>query len=137
MIQRALQSDNIQFVRIDGSVPHKNRQHILNQFRNDPHVTVILITTSCGAVGCDELSRVIFHAELYLLAHYSLDLTAASIVHMVEPQWNPAVEEQAMARIHRIGQTQVVTAIRYVMEDSIEEVSDNLARLIYTRKHMH
>lgn len=41
---------------------------------------------------------------------------------MLEPQWNPTVEEQAMARIHRIGQTRPVTAIRYIMEDSIEEV---------------
>jgi len=41
---------------------------------------------------------------------------------MLEPQWNPSTEEQAMARIHRIGQTQAVTTIRYVMEDSLEEV---------------
>jgi SNF2 family DNA or RNA helicase len=46
---------------------------------------------------------------------------------MVEPQWNPSIEEQAMARIHRIGQTQAVTTIRYVMENSLEEVGHSLS----------
>jgi SNF2 family DNA or RNA helicase len=54
--------------------------------------------------------------------HYSIDLTAATRAYMLEPQWNPTVEDQAMARIHRIGQTRPVTTIRYIMEDSIEEV---------------
>ena len=53
----------------------------------------------------------------------SIDLTAATRAYLLEPQWNPTVEEQAMARIHRIGQTRPVTTIKYIMEDSIEEVS--------------
>ncbi|KAF2178931.1 hypothetical protein K469DRAFT_597911 [Zopfia rhizophila CBS 207.26] len=101
MVQQALQEAGIRFVRIDGKVPHNNRKHLLDQFSQDPAVRVILVTTSCGAVG--------------------LDLTAASRAHMLEPQWNPSIEEQAMARVHRIGQTQVVTTIRYVMENSLEE----------------
>ena len=40
----------------------------------------------------------------------------------MEPQWNPTVEEQALARIHRMGQTKEVTTIRYVMEDTFEGV---------------
>ena len=52
----------------------------------------------------------------------SLDLTAASRVYMMEPQWNPMLEEQALDRIHRIGQTKPVTTIRYIVKDSIEEV---------------
>ena len=40
----------------------------------------------------------------------------------MEPQWNPALEEQAMARVHRIGQKRPVTTIRFVMKDSLEEV---------------
>ncbi|KAF2788972.1 hypothetical protein K505DRAFT_254301, partial [Melanomma pulvis-pyrius CBS 109.77] len=51
-----------------------------------------------------------------------LDLTAASIAHMLEPQWNPSMEEHAMARIYRIGQKRAVTTIRYIIEDSLEEV---------------
>ncbi|KAK2765699.1 DNA repair protein rad5 [Colletotrichum kahawae] len=51
-----------------------------------------------------------------------LTLTAASRAYLLEPQWNPAIEEQALARIHRLGQTQEVTTIRFVMKDSIEQV---------------
>lgn len=52
-----------------------------------------------------------------------LTLTAASRVYLMEPQWNPALEEQALARIHRIGQMQPVTTIRFVVEKTIEEVT--------------
>ena len=41
----------------------------------------------------------------------------------MEPQWNPMAEEQALDRIHRIGQTRPVTTIRYIMKDTWEEVS--------------
>jgi len=50
-----------------------------------------------------------------------LNLTEASYVHLVEPHWNPMVEEQAAARPHRIGQTKPVTLYRYIVENSIEE----------------
>jgi hypothetical protein len=55
----------------------------------------------------------------------SLDLTAATRVHLVEPGWNPMLEKQALDRVHRLGQTQQVKQIRYVVEgaDSIECVS--------------
>jgi SNF2 family DNA or RNA helicase len=58
--------------------------------------------------------------------HSSLDLTAASRVHLLEPQWNPSLEDQALARVHRIGQEHAVTTIRYVMQDSFEEVFSSL-----------
>ena len=51
MVQQALQGAKIRFVRVDGKVPHNNRKHLLDQFNEDPAVKVILITTSCGAVG--------------------------------------------------------------------------------------
>jgi hypothetical protein len=53
----------------------------------------------------------------------SLDLTAASRAYLMEPQWNPTVEEQAFARVHRMGQLEQVTTIRYIMKDSYEDVS--------------
>jgi hypothetical protein len=53
---------------------------------------------------------------------YRLNLTAASRVHLLEPQWNPSIEDQALSRAHRIGQTRPVVTIRYVMENSFEEV---------------
>ena len=52
-----------------------------------------------------------------------LDLTAASRAYIMEPQWNPMAEEQALDRIHRLGQTRPVTTIRYIMKDTWEEVS--------------
>jgi hypothetical protein len=51
-----------------------------------------------------------------------LTLTAASRVYLLEPQWNPSLEEQALARIYRIGQKQDVITIRFLMKDSIEKV---------------
>jgi SNF2 family DNA or RNA helicase len=51
-----------------------------------------------------------------------LDITAASRAYIMEPQWNPTVEEQALARVHRMGQKQPVTTIRFVMEGTFEEV---------------
>ena len=42
---------------------------------------------------------------------------------MMEPQWNPMLEEQALDRVHRIGQTKPVTTIQYIVKGSIEEVS--------------
>lgn len=55
-----------------------------------------------------------------------LDLTAASCVHLLEPQWNPSLEDQALARAHRLGQTKPVTTFRYVMKNTIEEVRNTI-----------
>lgn len=57
-----------------------------------------------------------------MLTTSSIDLTAACRVHLMEPQWNPMAEEQALDRVHRIGQTQPVIATRYVVSESVEEV---------------
>jgi len=92
---------NIPCVRIDGNVKPALREDRLHRFRTEPKTGVILITISCGAVG--------------------LDLTVASRVHILEPQWNPSIEQQAMDRIHRIGQKRAVTTFRYIMKESIEE----------------
>ncbi|KAH7085094.1 SNF2 family N-terminal domain-containing protein [Paraphoma chrysanthemicola] len=104
MVERALRSElscTVQSVRIDGKVPLDKRSHAIRQFHNDPTTRVILVTIGCGACG--------------------LDLTAASRVHLLEPQWNPSLEDQALARIHRLGQTRPVTTIRYIMTNSFEE----------------
>lgn len=53
----------------------------------------------------------------------SLNLTVASQVHIVEPHWNPMMEKQAAARVHRLGQTREVTVNRYIVKNSVEEVS--------------
>lgn len=72
---------------------------------------------------CLWVRQYIGHAFKYQLkACYSLDLTAASRVHLLEPQWNPSLEDQALARAHRLGQTRPVTTIKYIMKNSFEEV---------------
>lgn len=51
-----------------------------------------------------------------------LNLTAANHVFLMEPQWNPMVEEQALDRVYRIGQTKEVTTVRYIVNHTLEEV---------------
>ncbi|KAH6632699.1 SNF2 family N-terminal domain-containing protein [Chaetomium tenue] len=87
-------------LRIDGSVNYAARLRILEEFQATD-VPILLMTVQTGAVG--------------------LNLTAANYVHIVEPQWNPSVEEQAIARAVRMGQTRAVTIIRYVVKNSVEE----------------
>ncbi|KAI9688916.1 MAG: hypothetical protein M1822_001273 [Bathelium mastoideum] len=91
----------INFVRIDGNVPISERQRQLEAFRERPEVSTLLMTFSTGAVG--------------------LNLSCANCIHIVEPQWNPTIEEQAIARALRLGQTRDVTVIRYVVEKSVEK----------------
>lgn len=55
---------------------------------------------------------------------YRINLTAANFVHIMEPQWNPMVEAQAVDRVHRIGQTREVFVRRYTIKNSIETVSN-------------
>ncbi|KAI0436417.1 hypothetical protein F4803DRAFT_566867 [Xylaria telfairii] len=102
MVQKALTTAGVRCVRIDGSLSLMNREKVLQEFNEDQEIKVILVTISCGGVG--------------------LDLTAASRAHLLEPQWNPAVEDQALARVHRMGQRRPVITMRYLMKDSIEEV---------------
>ena len=57
-----------------------------------------------------------------------LNLAAASQVHILEPHWNPMVEEQAAARVHRLDQTEEVSIFRYIVKDSIEENIQKMQR---------
>ncbi|TPX07805.1 uncharacterized protein E0L32_010492 [Thyridium curvatum] len=97
MIELGLNRASIKCLRFDGKVPQKERQAVIDQFRSDPEVKVLLLTLSCGAVG--------------------LTLTAASRAYLMEPHWNPTLEDQALARIHRMGQKrEVTTRVRQVQE---------------------
>ncbi|KAM5350499.1 hypothetical protein ACJ41O_007004 [Fusarium nematophilum] len=96
----------IPHVQVDGRTSYAERSNRLNTFRDDPRVVVLLMSIETGAVG--------------------LNLTAASVVHIVEPQWNPSVEEQAVARALRMGQTKEVKIFRYIMKGTVEENIVNL-----------
>lgn len=101
LCDRALALASISCVRFDGQINEPIRTDALARFRSDPGIQVILFTISCGAVG--------------------LDLTAANRAYLMEPQWNPTVEDQAFARIHRMRQKRPVTTVRFLMKDSYEE----------------
>ncbi|KAK8031327.1 hypothetical protein PG990_001061 [Apiospora arundinis] len=103
MANKGLTAAGLHCVQVDGRVKSKERTKLFEKFQSSHDVQVLLLSLSCGAVG--------------------LTLTAASRVYLMEPQWNPALEEQALARIHRIGQMQPVTTIRFVVEKTIEEVT--------------
>ncbi len=86
----------------------KNRNTSLEAFRDDPTVCVILISITAGGLG--------------------LNLTTGSKVYVMEPQFNPAAEAQAIDRVHRLGQKREVFTYRYIMDDSFEDKMLDLQR---------
>ncbi|MCJ1252016.1 hypothetical protein MMC30_009254 [Trapelia coarctata] len=101
IIQPQLIDKGIRCVRLDGTSSASHRSRVIHAFRMNTDISVLLATITCGGVG--------------------LDLTAASRAYIMEPQWNPMSESQALDRIHRLGQQKEVETIRYVMRESYEE----------------
>ncbi len=83
-----------------GRIPHKERQPILDQFRSDPSKHILLMSYGTGSVG--------------------LNLQFANYVFLFDRWWNPAVEDQAIKRAHRIGQKDRVFVTRFVTQNTIE-----------------
>ena len=100
-LTRLFEKNNIPFSTIHGSVTAKARGQILDEFQNSDAPQVLLMTLKTGGVG--------------------LNLTKASVVYHVEPWWNPAVENQATDRVHRLGQKKDIQVYRLIMKDSVEE----------------
>ncbi|KAI7396293.1 hypothetical protein KC328_g5375, partial [Hortaea werneckii] len=101
LIEIALQDHEIGFLRLDGSMSVKQRTDVLSRFNSDPTITTLLVSIKAGGQG--------------------LNFTAASKVYMMEPQYNPGVEDQAIDRVHRLGQNRDVDVVHYIMRDSVEE----------------
>lgn len=101
LIELALNAANITFVRLDGSMSRAARTTAMEKFREDNNVEVILVSIMAGGLG--------------------LNLTAGNNVYVMEPQYNPAAEAQAIDRVHRLGQKRPVRTVRYIMRDSFEE----------------
>ncbi|HEU4406537.1 MAG TPA: SNF2-related protein [Polyangiaceae bacterium] len=99
LVREALEKEGITYEYLDGST--KDRAERVDRFQNDASVGVFLISLKAGGTG--------------------LNLTAADTVVHYDPWWNPAVEEQASARAHRIGQSKVVNVYRLVSQGTIEE----------------
>ncbi len=100
LIEPLLHKRGIKFVRLDGSIPQKKRQPLVQAFQTDPQIK-LFITTNAGATG--------------------LNLQAANTVINVDLPWNPAVLEQRIARAHRMGQQRPVQVFVLVTEETIEE----------------
>ncbi len=101
IIRRELDNDKIKYEYLDGKSSKKARENSVTNFQNNKKVRVFLISLKAGGTG--------------------LNLTAADYVYIVDPWWNPAVENQAIDRCYRIGQDKKVIAYRMICKDTIEE----------------
>jgi SNF2 family DNA or RNA helicase len=100
LIRKMLDQKGWSYQYLDGSTPAKKREEIIQDFQNGTS-DLFLISLKAGGSG--------------------LNLTAADYVIHMDPWWNPAVEDQASDRAHRIGQTRPVTIYRLIAENTIEE----------------
>jgi SNF2 family DNA or RNA helicase len=99
LVEPALVAAGLAFARLDGST--RDRAGVVAAFSDPAGPPVLLISLRAGGTG--------------------LNLTAADHVFLLDPWWNPAVEDQAADRAHRIGQTRPVLVHRLVAQDSVEE----------------
>ncbi len=99
LIKGKLEELKIGYEYLDGST--QDRKERVEHFQQDPNCRVFLISLRTGGFG--------------------INLTEADYVYIVDPWWNPAVEQQAIDRTHRIGQTQKVFAYKMICKDTIEE----------------
>jgi SNF2 family DNA or RNA helicase len=96
-----VEMEGYRHVRLDGSVPQKKRQGLVDDFNRDASIFIFLISTTAGGTG--------------------LNLTGANKVVVFDPHWNPAHDLQAMDRAYRFGQTRDVDVYRLIGKGSLEE----------------
>lgn len=101
LLQIPLSRHNFSFARLDGTLNLQQREKVIKEFSEDKSILVLLMSLKAGGVG--------------------INLTAASNAFVMDPWWNPAVEEQAVMRIHRIGQTKSVSIKRFIVKGTVEE----------------
>ena len=101
LIRKKLEEQGVQYEYFDGSTSVQDRQKAIDNFQHNSECRVFLISLKAGGVG--------------------LNLTAADYVYIVDPWWNPAVEQQAIDRTHRIGQTRNIFAYRMICKDTVED----------------
>ncbi|HNE28942.1 MAG TPA: DEAD/DEAH box helicase, partial [Saprospiraceae bacterium] len=101
LFRREFEAAGQSFAWLTGDTATPDRAREVKRFQEDPSVQAFFMTVKAGGVG--------------------LNLTAADYVFLLDPWWNPAAEDQAIARAHRIGQTRPVTALRFLSHGTIEE----------------
>jgi superfamily II DNA or RNA helicase len=99
LLKERLDEEGVEFCYLDGSTT--DRGGVVERFQTNAAIPVFLISLKAGGVG--------------------LNLTGADTVIHFDPWWNPAVEDQATGRAHRIGQTKVVTSYKLITRDTVEE----------------
>lgn len=112
LIRKALDQKDIRYLYLDGSTPIKERGKLVIDFQKGA-TPLFLISLKAGGLG--------------------LNLTSADFVVHLDPWWNPAVEDQATDRAHRIGQNRPVTVYRLVAADTIEE---KIIKLHHTKREL-
>jgi SNF2 family DNA or RNA helicase len=112
MIKPELKRKDMDYLYLDGQTPLEKRQQIINQFQ-EGKCRLFLSSLKAGGLG--------------------INLTAANYVILLDPWWNPAIENQAMDRAHRIGQKRVVSVIRLISSQTIEE---KIMRLHETKQNL-
>jgi SNF2 family DNA or RNA helicase len=101
LIKEKMKELGVDYEYFDGSSTVAEREKAITRFQNEDNCRVFLISLKAGGVG--------------------LNLTAADYVYIVDPWWNPAVEQQAIDRTHRIGQTKNIFAYRMICTDTVED----------------
>lgn len=101
LLEKHLTEAKIERLRLDGSTPQQKRKELVETFQNGKGAGIFLISLKAGGAG--------------------LNLTRASYVFHLDPWWNPAVENQASDRAHRMGQKQTVFIQRLLMRHTVEE----------------
>ncbi|KAK9816469.1 hypothetical protein WJX72_000674 [[Myrmecia] bisecta] len=101
LVELALKEEKFLFRRLDGSMSVSARERAVADFQNKPEINVLLLSLKAAALG--------------------LNLVAANHVVLLDLWWNPTVEEQAIDRAHRIGQTRAVHVTRITIEGTVEE----------------
>ena len=99
IFKKHFEAENIPFAYLDGAT--RNRGEIVSEFQQNTELKVFLISIKAGGVG--------------------LNLTQADYVFILDPWWNPAVEQQAIDRTHRIGQDKKVFIYKFIAKDTVEE----------------
>ncbi len=89
------------YLRLDGSTPVQERQHMIDQFNRDDSIFIFILSTKAGGLG--------------------INLTAANTVILHDIDFNPYDDKQAEDRCHRVGQNRPVQVYRFLSEDTIEE----------------
>lgn len=107
IVKELLNARKIEYAYLDGS--SMDRKDQVERFNKDPNLKIFLISIKAGGLG--------------------LNLTQADYVFILDPWWNPAVEQQAIDRAHRIGQKKKVFTYKFITRDTVEE------KILHLQKH--